>query len=193
MAAYGGGAALGALSVPRLLQHASERQVMCAGVLGFAVLTLGILLPPGLTGFMALWAGFGVASSLVLTPGGLVIARSAETQNRPAVFAAQFSLSHAGWLLAYPLAGTLAGAVGLEPALVLLAGAAIFVGLFAMRVWPADDPVERFHSHPDLPDGHQHLAGNPLHGPGRQHAHAYYIDEFHPKWGIYQKPANMWI
>ncbi len=37
---------------------------------------------------MALWAGFGLTSSLVLARGGLVITRSAHRRDRPAVFAA---------------------------------------------------------------------------------------------------------
>lgn len=182
MAAYGIGAAIGALSVPRLVRAHSERQVMRLGVFAFAALSACIFLPFGLAGLCVLWAGFGIASSLVLTPGGLVIARSATSENRPAIFAAQFSLSHAGWLLAYPLAGLSAKMIGLEPALVCLAAVSVLVSIFAMRTWPAHDPLERTHGHPDLPEGHRHLVGNPLRGPNRQHVHAYYIDDFHPRW-----------
>lgn len=53
-----------------------------------------------------------VGYSAMLTPSGRLLRRSAHPEDRPAIFAAQFALSHACWLVAYPLAGllmTLAG------------------------------------------------------------------------------------
>ena len=147
--------------------HVTERQMMAGGVLAFAALSPLPLAALALPGLMLLWAGLRVASSLVLTPGGLVLARSAESGDRPAVFAAQFSLSHAGWLLAYPLAGWLGGAAGLAPALPLLGAAAALVALLGLRIWPGDDPLVRPHSHPDLPRDHPHLTGTGA-GPGQR-------------------------
>ena len=183
MACYGGGAALGALSVPRLLAGRSERGVMALGLAVFAALGLTLpLLPTGqLLPLGLLWAGFGAASSLVLTPGGLVLARSAARADRPAVFAAQFSLSHAGWLLAYPLAGALGAWLAPEPALALLCLLSLGVTALALRVWPAEDPLVRPHAHPDLPADHPHLRAHPA-GAGRQHEHDFHIDDLHPHW-----------
>jgi MFS family permease len=157
---------------------------MLAGTFGFAVIGAGFaLLPPMPVSVLAMvWAAFGVASSLVLTPGGLVIIRSASHSDRAAVFAAQFSLSHAGWLIAYPLAGFLAGYVSLEVALLILSGTCAVVAYTAMLVWPEDDPVERPHSHPEMPDDHPHLKQVPATGAQHQHAHAFHIDELHPTW-----------
>ena len=182
MAFYGLGAGIGALVVPQLIERSSERRVMLAGVLMHALLGFGIALPLSYDGYLALWICFGLASSLVLTPGGLVIARSANANDRAAVFAAQFSLSHAGWLIAYPLAGQMAGWVGLEPAMLVLSGLTLLVGLFAMRIWPADDPAQLEHEHPELPDGHPHLRETPSQGPQHRHVHTFHIDEFHPEW-----------
>ncbi len=182
MAFYGLGAAIGALAVPRLIRLTNERFVMVTGALVFAVLGTLIALTLPIAGLLALWTGFGLASSLVLTPGGLIITRSAKPADRPSVFAAQFSLSHAGWLLAYPLAGWLATWVALETALILLSGLCALVTLAAMRVWPATDPVARAHSHPELPDDHPHLHDTPANGPDHQHSHAYYVDKLHPTW-----------
>lgn len=182
MAFYGVGAASGALLVPRLLEALNERRVMLAGALLHVALALVIVAQPGLPGYLAAYAGFGIAASLVLTPGGLVIARSASSRDRPAVFAAQFSLSHAGWLLAYPLAGQLAALAGLEPALLILSGATVMVALLGARVWPAIDPVAREHEHPDLPDQHPHLHDTPAEGPRHRHVHAFHIDELHAYW-----------
>ncbi|MBE9638382.1 MFS transporter [Salipiger mangrovisoli] len=184
MAAYGVGAALGALAVPRLVAWLEERLCMAAGVIGFALLGGVLALLPGLpmAGLLALWAGFGAVSSLVLTPGGLVLARSAQPGDRPAVFAAQFSLSHAGWLLAYPLAGWLGAALAPEHALGILGLAAAAGALMALRVWPARDPLARAHDHPELPGDHPHLQEHPVADGGHRHAHDYRIDALHPRW-----------
>ncbi|MEY8831358.1 MFS transporter [Sedimentitalea sp. XS_ASV28] len=188
MAFYGLGAAIGAVLVPRLIKALGERRVMAMGALLHAVLGLGIALPLGYDGYMALWVGFGLAASLVLTPGGLVIARSAGSGARPALFAAQFSLSHAGWLVAYPLAGELGARVGLEPALLILSALTIGVSVLALRVWPANDPLAREHDHPELPDDHPHLREASAHGPHQRHVHAFYIDDLHQDWSA-SRPA----
>ena len=184
MAHYGVGAAIGAFVVPGLVRRIGERVTMIVGVFGFAAIATGFSLLPQLPIPLSalFWVAFGVASSLVLTPGGIVITRSAAKGDRGAVFTAQFSVSHAGWLVAYPLAGWLASIVSLELALLLLAGACTIVASAAMLVWPAEDPVERAHSHPELPDGHPHLKNSLAAGATHRHVHAYHIDELHPRW-----------
>lgn len=184
MACYGGGAALGAVLVPRLVERRSERSSMLMGVFGFAALGAGfaLLSPVGSALPFAVWAGFGLLSSLVLTPGGLVITRSSNREDRASVFAAQFSLSHAGWLLAYPLAGWLASRIALETTLLILCGLAALVALAASRVWPAHDPLTRPHAHPELPPDHPHLREAPASGSDHHHSHVYRIDDLHPCW-----------
>lgn len=178
MGGYGVGAALMALVVPSLLRSFSERRVMAAGTFAFALLTPAVLLHAPLAEFVVLWGLFGAASTLTLTPGGLLLTRSAADTDRPAVFAAQFSLSHAGWLVAYPLAGWLGTALAPENAFVALGIAAALVTVAGLSVFPETDPETREHSHPDLPADHPHLA---RHGKGT-HAHAFYIDDLHPRW-----------
>lgn len=181
---FGIGAALGAFAVPRLLSQITERTTMLVGAYGFALAGGGLLGLPALplAGLAVVWGAFGVASSLVLTPGGLVIARSAQSGDRASVFAAQFSLSHAGWLLAYPLAGWLATFFSLEHALFVLCGACVLVATASLWVWPAKDPLERDHAHPDLPANHPHLRQVPASGAQHRHIHAFRIDELHPSW-----------
>ena len=181
---YGIGSALGAAVVPRLLHHINERDVMKTGAYGFAVVgTVFALLPPlPFLVLLLVWGVFGVTSSLVMTPGGLVITRSASQSDRASVFAAQFSLSHAGWLLAYPLAGWLATVISLEMALLVLSLFCAAVASVAVWVWPANDPLERAHSHPELPDDHPHLTQTPGSGAQHTHVHTYHIDDLHPAW-----------
>ncbi|MCR9110266.1 MAG: MFS transporter [Rhodobacteraceae bacterium] len=189
MGFFGFGAALGAILVPRLVALAKERRVMSAGTFLFATVgvTFSVLSTPSLPVLAAVWIGFGLASSLVLTPGGLVITRSAQKHDRAAVFAAQFSLSHAGWLLAYPLAGWMVTWLTLESAILVLSLACAVVTVAALWVWPADDPLERVHAHPELPADHPHLRATPATGADHRHVHPYRIDDLHPSWfnGMY--------
>ena len=184
MAYYGLGAAVGAFAVPRLLSWTAERSVMFAGAYGFAVVgaAFAVLPPLPFSALAVIWVTFGIASSFVLTPGGLVIIRSAASGDRAAVFAAQFSLSHAGWLVAYPLAGWLGGIVSLEISLLVLSAICAVVATFGLFVWPANDPLAREHIHPELPPAHPHLKHFAATGPHHRHVHDFYIDELHPTW-----------
>jgi len=125
----------------------------------------------------AAWSLSGLGFAMVMTPSGRLLTRSSHAEDRPAVFAAHFALSHACWLIAYPLAGGLMTHMG---ALGALLGLSILGGVGAMiaqRVWPAHDPESIAHSHPELPVDHPHLKD---HGAGD---HPYIIDDLHPNWG----------
>jgi MFS family permease len=185
LACFGGGSMIAALLLPRLLDRLADRTIMlsAAGVLGTALLAFAAVSSMSeaatwlWTALLPTWALLGVAYSAVMTPSGRLLRRSARAADRPAVFAAQFALSHACWLLTYPLAGWLGSAVGIIPTLLVLA-AVTFAGLLlAQRLWPAGDPEMVPHEHPDLAPGHPHLDGQRTH-----HAHAYVIDELHPHW-----------
>lgn len=182
MGAYGSGAAVGALSVPRLLTRFTERSLMLSGCVGFGLLAFLIFTSLPLTGLMVLWGCFGTASSLVLTPGGLVLTRSAGPEDHPAVFAAQFSMSHAGWLVAYPLAGWLGSALAPATALGVLGAICLVITFIGSRIWPKDDPLERVHSHPELPADHPHLQGYNPTGSKHEHSHVFRIDDLHMRW-----------
>jgi hypothetical protein len=130
---------------------------------------------------LALWAASGLLYAAILTPSGRLLRRSAHPEDRPAVFAAQFALSHACWLVTYPLAGWGGDAVGLPAAMALL-GAIAFLGAgAAVRLWPDDDAEALVHAHPDLPTGHPHLAASERR-PSHEHRHRYVIDDLHPAW-----------
>ena len=57
--------------------------------------------------------------------------------------------------------------------LAVLAGVGI---LAALRLWPSEDPEAFEHTHDNLPPDHPHLQGT------RKHAHAFVVDENHPRW-----------
>lgn len=176
-AGFGGGSMLAAFLLPRMLHWLEDRPVMIAGA---ALMVAGVALVPmvgNLGMLIALWAAIGFGFSLTQTPIGRIINRSAHDTDRGAVFAAQFALSHACWLVTYPLAGWIGSGAGLSVAAISLAGIGT-AGLTAvLRIWPADDQTILPHAHPDLPHDHPHLAEN-----GQHHAHAVVIDDLHRHW-----------
>lgn len=148
LGAYGAGSMAVALSLPRVLRSdARDRTVMLLGArllpAVFAALGAVTLAPPApwrWPALVALWAVFGAAASMVLTPTGRLIRRCAAERDRTRVFAAQFSLSHACWLVTYPLAGWLGAAAGRAWAVGALGGIALVAGVAAAALWPARDP-----------------------------------------------------
>ena len=184
MGAFGAGSMFAALVLPKLLDQVPDRPVMLTGAI---ILTSALLLLAALIlGFglswpllLAAWLAAGAGYSAVLTPSGRLLKRSAHPADRPAIFAAQFALSHACWLVTYPLAGVLMTMAGAPVALLSLALLSAFGIAVAVCLWPADDPEVISHRHDDLPADHSHLVE---HGGGRVHAHAAVIDALHRKW-----------
>ena len=178
-AAFGAGSMLAAVLIPRLLMRITDRPVMIGGA---GLMVAGVAAVPLVGTFAALlavWALIGFGFALTQTPIGRIINRSAREVDRGAVFAAQFALSHACWLVTYPLAGWIGSLEGLSAAALTLAmmGA---VGLAAvLRLWPAKDPTIVLHDHPDLPPDHQHLREH-----GETHAHPLVIDDLHRRWPV---------
>lgn len=141
LAASGGGSMLVALVLPRVLDRLPDRRVMLAGASGIplalAVAALVLAMPGILTwpSLVALWVLLGVANSLVLTPSARLVRRATDERTRPAVFAAQFSLSHACYLLTYPLAGFVGAAAGTWVAAAVLAAVAVVGAALARVFW----------------------------------------------------------
>lgn len=185
LAAYGGGSMLAALVLPRILRWISERTTMLigSGVLFAALLAFALatpaLPPEAMWPFLLMaWLVMGAGYSLSVTPGGRLLRRSSNDSDRPALFAAQFALSHVCWLLAYPVAGQAGALFGMAAASALLAAFAA-IGLIAgLWKWPVSDPEAVAHNHADLPAGHPHLADQ---GSG-SHRHTYVIDDLHMEW-----------
>ena len=183
LACFGGGSMVAALLLPRVLDTLPDRAVMlpAATLLGVVLLAFAAATWSGTIGWPALlitWTLLGIGYSAVQTPTGRLLRRSAKAEDRPALFAAQFALSHACWLLTYPLAGWLGRQVGISTTLAVL-GLVTLIGFgLAAWLWPAHDPEEVAHAHPELPPDHPHLRE---HEAGR-HAHAFTIDDLHRRW-----------
>ena len=175
-AGFGAGSMLAAFLLPRILTRLDDRPVMIGGA---ALMVAGVALVPmvgSLAALIALWAVIGFGFSLTQTPIGRIINRSAREADRGAVFAAQFALSHACWLVTYPLAGWVGAGAGLSTAALVLAGIGAVGVVAVLWLWPAHDPEAFAHSHDNLPLDHPHLMGH------RHHTHRFVVDENHPRW-----------
>lgn len=66
-------------------------------------------------------------------PIGRILNRSAPPEDRPAVFAAQFALSHDCWMVTYPPSGSLGTTFGLAQAALGLAALGAVVLIFTQN------------------------------------------------------------
>ncbi|MEE4186021.1 MAG: MFS transporter [Gammaproteobacteria bacterium] len=198
-AAAGFGSMLAALLTPRILERIGDRQVMVAGAFVMGCGVLGIFIQPDLNQLLTVWFVIGFGWSLVQTPAGRVVNRSAGGSDRSAYFSAQFALSHACWLVAYPVAGQLGAWLGVPGAALVMGGAIMVFASFALLFWPADASAELEHEHAAYE--HQHLHTHEQHhqhehtgdeGPEPhrhphrhsplKHSHTFHIDDHHPRW-----------
>lgn len=186
-AAYGGGSILAALLLPRLLDRISDRTIMTGAAATLSVGLAGLAVGLPIAGPASLWPVLligwfflGIAYSMSVTPTGRLLRRSANAEDRPALFAAQFALSHVCWLIAYPVVGWLGAEVTQEAA---LGGMAVLGGIgtgLALWLWPRNDPQIMPHEHLDLAPDHPHLQR--YHGGNGTTGHPYVIDDLHKHW-----------
>ena len=181
LAAFGSGSMVAALTLPKLLDRLPDRPIMLSGAALLAAGLLAIAFIEAYGAMLALWFLLGIGYSVVQTPSGRLLRRSAHPEDRPALFAAHFALSHAAWLITYPLSGWLGATIGLSSTatvLALVAGAGLAA---ALALWRGTDEVEIEHSHDDLADDDPHLKEG-HHRHGHSHAHAFMVDRLHPDW-----------
>jgi MFS family permease len=151
LAAYGAGSMMVALALPKVLDRLPDRSVMLGGaiVLPLTLLAVaGVVAQPEASATWAwlivLWLVLGAATSLILTPSARLLRRSSDDSNRPAVFAAQFSLSHACFIITYPAAGILGALLGMPPTALVLGGIGVVAAVVAWFAWrvPAGVPTK---------------------------------------------------
>ncbi|WP_104164334.1 MFS transporter [Arthrobacter sp. SX1312] len=149
LASFGAGSMLVAFLAPRVLERTPDRTFM---LIGAAVLTAG--LPAAaflalteqsrvpLTGtswaiLLGLWSVLGIGTSMISTPSSRLLRRAATDSTRSYLFTAQFSLSHACFMLTYPVAGWVGAAAGQAVAALTLAALALAGTVVAFVVWPS--------------------------------------------------------
>ncbi len=201
MAAYGIGSMAAALLLPKCLTRLSDKALMLAGAtISVPILAASSLLPSLMSASVS-WLILGAAMAFILTPSGRLLARSSHDADRPSLFAAHFSLSHACWLLSYPLAGWIGANMGLPSAFISLSLLGAIGALLAFYLWPADDVAELEHLHTEMTHAHLHVHDehhqhehegwegpephrHPHYHSQLRHTHVYVIDDHHPIWAI---------
>ncbi len=185
LAAFGFGSMAMAFALPSVLEKFPDRSVMLSAALLITVPMLAAAFALGQgseavawPAILMFWPLLGAGYAAIVTPAGRLLRRSVHEEDRPDVFAAQFALSHACWLIAYPSAGWLGPVIGLPATIGVHAALALFAAFLAIGLWPAGDPMILAHSHPELSASHPHLRE---HGRAR-HAHVFVIDDLHQRW-----------
>lgn len=199
LAGFGFGSMVAALALPGFLGKYPDRRFMLGGGVLLVIGLLAGTLSPSLSGVIAIWALLGLGSSLVQTPAGRLIVRSSQSGDRPAYYAAQFALSHACWLIAYPLAGWVGAGASLTMAFALMAVVSALALIAALWCWgeETDAPLRHrhevvSHEHLHVHDAHHqhehegHEGEEPHSHPHRhdalEHSHEFMIDLHHPLW-----------
>ncbi|WP_336232672.1 MFS transporter [Thalassospira sp. CH_XMU1458] len=205
LACAGTGSMCAAFLIPRLIERVGERHLMLAGIVAAAVAMLlgGALMISDLASvfaFAVLWLIAGAGTTFAQTPGGRLVQRSAGDGDRSAFFAANFALSHGGWLFAYGIVGWLGSLADLSAAFLASGGMAIGSVIVAVMLWPKEDRLEIKHSHPGFWHEHPHDHNDPHHVHVHEHAaetdkhrhrhfhppvthkHRFVIDSHHTKW-----------
>ena len=184
LAAFGVGSMTAAVVLPRILNRLKDRTAMLMGAgIMTCVLLAGAMIARSYPILIGLWIVMGFGYSLTITPAGRALRRSSSAGDRPALFAAQFALSHACWLIAYPVAGLVSSEANPTAAFLVLSALCAAGLLLGLVVWPAHDPLNVVHSHDGLATDDPHLAeGARLKDGGVVHAHPVVIDDQHRRW-----------
>lgn len=141
LACFGAGSMVIALTAPRILDRASDRALMRSGAVLLSLGLAGALLLLAVSGpwlmLLGLWLVLGAGTSMINTPSARLLRRAATDSTRPYIFTAQFSLSHACFMMTYPAAGWIGAAAGQPAAAAALAAVATISTVAALRLWPA--------------------------------------------------------
>lgn len=177
MAAYGVGSVLGATTygksktgVRNLLANASAPAMLAS------LLVAGFL--HRFEPLLVAWAFAGAGQSILGIRGNELLAANSNIAERPHIYAAHFSLSHAGWGLTYPLAGFAVTALGFETTAYLFAGILFAVSL---PIWIGK--LRLTIAHIGLPDAEHHHSHSAFDPPGTYHTHQHrhgHIVHAHP-------------
>ena len=139
---FGAGSMMAALVLPQLLPRTGNRNAMISGAAimtaALAATSLAIFWRSPLIVILAVWLVSGIGYSAVLTPVGRLLTACSHPDQRPSLFAAQFALSHAGWLITYPLAGWGGSLLGLTAVCVVLTVIAVAAMLTSLWLWPPE-------------------------------------------------------
>lgn len=189
LASFGAGSMAAALVLPRISatwDNTALRRAMTTAALGLAGVPAGaaalatVDVVPLWPLLLSTWFLLGCGAGVILILAPRLLRASCHEADRPAVYAAQFSLSHAWFLGTYPLAGWLGTAAGLPAGLLTVAAVCLTACVAALLLWPRRDPAVVPHAHANTTDAH--VADARRHGDLVVHEHVLVIDDLHRRW-----------
>ena len=143
MFAFGLGSMLAALYLPRLLESFTDKKLMISGcvimLLSFYILAIWIkLFGISWSALIIIWITTGIGYSSALTPIGRIIRKSSDGSDFTQLYAGQFSLSHACWLVMYPFSGWVMTIYGSIFSLIAVASIILISTVIAFYSWTSE-------------------------------------------------------
>ena len=196
---FGVGSIAAALVLRRMIKLLNVRRLCLLAAFLAAMAPVLFVINQGAFVFYAVWALLGFATSLITTSSGLLLRASAHAPDRPSVFAAQFSLSHACFLLSYLLVAWLGREFGALTTLWLTGLGGLVFATGAIAIWLRGTDAPLAHTHHDHTHDHTHVhdehhqhphIGDEGRAPHRhphkhaelRHSHEFIIDAHHLHW-----------
>ncbi len=140
LACFGAGSMAVALAAPRVLDRFGDGAVMLTGAsvipVTLAATTALSAAGQGWAALLVLWLLLGAGTAMILVPSSRLLRDASSEETRPYVFTAQFSLSHACYILTYPVAGWVGSTAGPGWAAGVLAFIAMIGSAGAFLSWP---------------------------------------------------------
>ena len=135
MLSYGTGAMLSAFVVFVKSGNSNYKRIMLIGAFLTSLISLCSIFIQSFETLLLSWLCFGFLSSFMLVPIGQILREETDENDRTAIFGAQFSLSHACWLISYPLIGYLLVLGGLEISFFIIGVLVLITTFLAWYLW----------------------------------------------------------
>ena len=132
---YGTGAMLSAIIVFKNSGSSNYKRTMLSGAFLTSLVCFGSMFIQSYEILLLSWLCLGFLSSLILVPIGQILREETDLKERTAIFGAQFSLSHACWLISYPSIGYMLVLGGLEISFLVIAVVVLVATTIAWYLW----------------------------------------------------------
>ena len=132
---YGTGAMLSAIIVFKNSGSSNYKRTMLSGAFLTSLVCFGSMFIQSYEILLLSWLCLGFLSSLILVPIGQILREETDLKERTAIFGAQFSLSHACWLISYPSIGYMLVLGGLGISFLVIAVVVLVATSIAWYLW----------------------------------------------------------